>query len=125
MRYDNAWSYAPDQQIGPTKFIPTPLVYPAQSFVNWKDVTPKMGVAYDVFGTGKTAVRVNLGKYLSPATAGGTYAAANPTSRIVTSVTRTWTDANRNFVPDCDLQNPARAGQPRRRRRFLRRRSAT
>ncbi len=107
VRYDNAWSYAPDQQIGPNKFIPTPLVFPAQSFVNWKDITPKMGVAYDVFGTGKTALRVNLGKYLSPATAGGTYAAANPTSRIVTSVTRTWTDANRNFAPDCDLQNPA------------------
>ena len=80
--------------------------FPAQSFVNWKDVTPKMGVAYDVFGTGKTALRVNLGKYLSPATAGGVYAGANPTSRIVTTVTRTWTDANGNFVPDCNLQNP-------------------
>jgi Carboxypeptidase regulatory-like domain len=106
VRYDNAWSYAPDQQIGPNKFIPNPLVFPAQSFVNWKDVTPKMGVAYDLFGTGKTALRVNLGKYLSPATAGGVYAGANPTSRIVTSVTRTWTDANGNYVPDCNLQNP-------------------
>jgi hypothetical protein len=106
VRYDSVWSYAPDQQIGPTKFIPIPLVYPAQDFVSWKDVTPKMGFAYDVFGTGRTALRVNLGKYLSPATAGGIYAAANPTSRIVTSVTRTWTDANRDYVPDCDLQNP-------------------
>jgi hypothetical protein len=107
VRYDNAWSYAPDQQIGPNKFIPTPLVFPAQSFVNWKDITPKMGVAYDVFGTGKTALRVNLGKYLSPATAGGVYAGANPTSRIATTVSRTWTDANHNFVPDCNLLNPA------------------
>ena len=111
VRYDRAWSYAPYQQIGPTKFIPNPLVYQAQSFVTWQDITPKMGLAYDVFGNAKTALRVNLGKYLSPATAGGVYAAANPTSRIVTSVTRTWNDANKNFVPDCDLQNSLANGE--------------
>src|SRR4029077_5229248 len=30
-----------------------------------------------------------------------------PTSRIAgSSVTRSWTDANSNFTPDCDLSNP-------------------
>ena len=38
-----------------------------------------------------------------------------------TSVTRTWIDANRNFVPDCDLMSGAGAGSPVERRRFLRR----
>jgi hypothetical protein len=59
-----------------------------------------------VTGNGKTAVRVNLGKYLDPARAGGTYSGPNPLSRISTTITRTWTDANRDYVPNCDLLNP-------------------
>jgi hypothetical protein len=83
------------------------LVFPAEDLVSWKDVTPKMGLAWDVTGNGKTAVRVNLGKYLDPARAGGTYSGPNPVSRISTSITRTWTDADRDYVPDCDLLNLA------------------
>jgi hypothetical protein len=32
--------------------------------------------------------------------------ANNPVTRAVLSATRTWTDSNGNFVPDCDLSNP-------------------
>ena len=58
---------------------------------------------------------MNVGKYLEAATNHNTYSASNPTARMVGSssqltapppVTRTWTDANANFVPDCDLLNP-------------------
>ena len=73
VRYDNAWSYTPDLVVGPIKWIPNPVSFPAEDLVNWKDITPKMGVAWDVMGNGKTAVRVNLGKYVDPARAGGTY----------------------------------------------------
>ena len=31
---------------------------------SYKDITPRMGVAYDVFGNGKTALKFNVGKYL-------------------------------------------------------------
>jgi hypothetical protein len=34
-----------------------------------------------------------------------------PTSRLVTSVSRSWNDANRNFVPDCDLISQAANGE--------------
>jgi hypothetical protein len=73
-------------------------------------------VAWDVFGNGKTAIKANLGKYLEgqgvtnnwansssvlrmPGTSGGPFGPLG--------VTRTWTDANSNFTPDCNLQNPA------------------
>ena len=59
-------------------------------------------------------LKVTAGKYLEGAGVVGAYANANPTLRMpqTTSVfgtagaTRAWTDANRNFVPDCNLMNP-------------------
>jgi hypothetical protein len=68
---------------------------------------------FDVFGNGKTAIKANLGKYLEGAGISGTWSGANPSLRMpgsaafgVAGVTRTWTDANGNFQPDCDLLNP-------------------
>jgi Carboxypeptidase regulatory-like domain len=105
LRYDHSWSYYPEQQIGPTRFLPTPLVFPeTKGVIGYHDINPRGGVAYDVFGTGKTALKFNMGRYQEAAVAGnGNYSQLLPTSRIVTSVTRTWTDANKNFEPDCDL----------------------
>src|SRR6202035_4343549 len=37
----------------------------------------------------------------------GIYGSQNPTSRIISNASRTWTDANGNFTPDCNLLNPA------------------
>ncbi len=116
LRFDRAWSWFPAQQEGPSRFLPTPIVIPETRGVDsYKDITPRMGVAYDVSGTGKTAIKMALGKYLEGAGASGNYANTNPTLRMpqttpvfgTAGVTRAWTDANRNFVPDCDLLNPA------------------
>jgi len=88
---------------------------PAYDTVRMKDWTPKMAMAWDVFGDGKTALKVNLSKYVL----GLSLAASNPlitlsNSNIVTTAGsnitgapgRTWTDNNNNFIPDCDLTNP-------------------
>jgi Carboxypeptidase regulatory-like domain len=107
LRYDRAWSYFPEQRVGPTRFLTTGIVFPqTEGVTGFNDITPRLGLAYDVFGTGKTSLKINVGKYLEAASALGIYSAPNPVTRISTSASRTWTD-NGNFVPDCDLLNPA------------------
>jgi len=108
LRYDNSWSWFPAQQVGPHPFLPTPIVFDETDGVNYKDITPRAGVAWDVFGTGRTAVKVNIGRYLEPASNGnGNYSATNPTSRITSQTSRTWVDANNNWVVDCNLLSMA------------------
>ena len=113
LRYDHAWSYYPAQQLGPTVFLPTALMFPeTQGVVGYNDIDPRIGVAYDLFGNGKTAIKANVGRYLEMAVAGnGNYSALLPSARSVLTVTRNWTDANRNFTPDCNLQNGLSNGE--------------
>ena len=111
MRYDHAWSYFPEQTVGPVRFFPTAVTYPRTTGVEgYHDLWPRGGVAYDVFGTGKTSIKVNFGRYLEAAQNGGLFIALNPTGRLSTTTTRTWTDDDRNYVADCNLSNPAAQG---------------
>jgi hypothetical protein len=73
---------------------------------NWKDLNPRMAVAYDPFGDGKTALKAGLNRYVQAATVGVATLFA-PAISSVNSTTRSWTDANHNFLPDCNLSNPA------------------
>jgi Carboxypeptidase regulatory-like domain len=117
LRFDHSSSWYPEQTEGPSRFFPQAVVIPeTKGVTGYKDITPRMGVAYDLFGNGRTAVKANLGKYLEGMGLGSTWGNANPTLRMPLSpgvstfgpagVTRAWTDANNNFIPDCNLQDP-------------------
>ena len=61
----------------------------------WKSWAPRLGVAYDVFGNGKTAVKASFGKYMTPDAS--TFANLfNPVATFVD--TRTWTDTNSDDI---------------------------
>jgi hypothetical protein len=113
VRYDRAWSWAPAEGNGTTltsRFNPAPISFEKTVSVRgYNDITPRAGAAWDVFGTGRTAIKVNAGKYVEAATSDSIYSSNNPAARIITRIgsgpaqARGWDDADRDFEVDCDL----------------------
>jgi hypothetical protein len=98
------------QQMGPNIFVPTPVVFEAQDGpLHQKDLMPRFGAVYDVFGNGRTAAKFFVGRYVTTANTVDEWANYSPAGlgRFVSSQSRSWTDNDGDFVPDCNLLNPA------------------
>jgi hypothetical protein len=113
IRFDHLEDMVPAQTLGAGPQVPgRSITFPDVNGVpDWTNVTPRLGVAYDVFGTGKTAVKFNVGKYLAAPNPTSFTRIANPAGGLVQSATRTWTDSNHDFIPEANelgaLSNPA------------------
>ena len=102
------------------RFVPARSFPERDNVPNFKDVSPRLGVAYDVFGNGKTAVKASLNRYVGGLSV-GLAESVHPelANGAVSSTTRTWNDSffgagdprTGNFVPDCDLNNNALNGE--------------
>jgi len=130
LRFDHAFSYSPEQTIGPAliggqTFLATPLTFGRVDGVNYKDISPRGGFAWDLFGNGKTAIKINTGRYEDPASnLNNNYSISNPIARIATTATRNFvvpaggsTVANImtvpvgvDKIPSCDFTNNAANG---------------
>jgi hypothetical protein len=65
---------------------------------NWKDISPRVGFAMDVFGNGRTAIKASYARYV----AGQAIAFANqvnPIGALTASDNRAWTDLDGNGLP--------------------------
>jgi hypothetical protein len=111
VRWDRASSYAPVEGNGvarTSRFNAAPISIERTPGVDaYNDISPRVGLAYDVFGTGKTAVKLRWGRYLGFASNDPPYTSTNPAATLVATVTnRGWTDNDGDRVVDCDLLNP-------------------
>ena len=107
LRYDRASSWSPagkNGAVGTSALNLAPIQFDKQMSVDaYNDITPRFGVAYDVFGNGKTAVKFNMGHYLDAATNDSAYTRNNPANRTVSTYDRGWTDSDNDKVVDCNL----------------------
>ena len=114
VRYEHAWSWFPEGENGilADNQFGSRFIFPEQQGVKgYHDITPRMGAAYDMFGNGKTSLKVNYGKYLQAANNDAQYTIANPAVTFQQTTNRTWTDSNGNFVADCVLTSSAANGE--------------
>ncbi len=118
LRFERLADHFDQQQMGPNRFLPTAVIFPAQDGpLNQKDLQPRFGAAYDVFGNGKTAVKGFLGEYVTTTNTVNEWLSYSPAGigHFTSSTTRSWGDANGNFVANCNLLNPIGAERSDRR----------
>jgi carboxypeptidase family protein len=85
---------------------------------NWKDINPRVSMAYDLFGNGKTALKASASRGVQQDSI-GIASLNNPAATLATTTQRTWNDTfypvgdprRGNFLPDCDLTNGAINGE--------------
>ena len=109
-RFDFLNGYNPAQTRPGGQYVDEVTFAEVTDVPNWKDFSPRLGVAYDLFGDGKTAIKAQLGRYTIYETTGLT-TEVNPASRMAATTSRSWGDVNGNFVPDCDLTSPLGNGE--------------
>jgi hypothetical protein len=114
VRWDRASSYAPVEGNGVsrTSFLnAAPISINKTDGVNaYNDISPRAGISYDVFGNGRTALKLRWGKYLGFASNDPPFTSTNPGATLVATVNRDWTDNDGDKIVDCDLLNNAAQG---------------
>jgi len=102
IRYDSFHGFVPEQQLNAGPLVPARSYAKVDCVPCWKDINPRVAASYDLFGNGKTALKFNFGRF-NQADIYTMARANNPVVTAVTSTNRPWSDANNDFVPDCNL----------------------
>jgi hypothetical protein len=75
------------QSVGAGTWVPARTFAPQENLPNWKTIVPRIGLAYNLFGKGKTVLRASASKY---AGGFGTTLAQSVDPMFLTSETCTW-----------------------------------
>jgi hypothetical protein len=113
LRFEHLSDYFPEQRMGPNRFLPTAIVFPAQEGpLNQSDLMPRFGASYDVFGNGKTAAKFFMGRYVTTFNTVDEWLNYSPAGfgQFVTQDTRPWID-NGDYVANCNFNDPNPNGE--------------
>jgi hypothetical protein len=91
VRWDYFNASIPEQIAPAGRFVPERRFAAVENIPNWHNVSPRLGAAYDVTGTGSTAVKGHVGLYVDSA---GTALPERYNPMLFSVDTRTWNDLN-------------------------------
>jgi carboxypeptidase family protein/TonB-dependent receptor-like protein len=96
IRYDRAWDKALPASIAAnplsTQWLPAISFNGADPGIVWNNFSPRLGLTYDIQGTGKTIARANYARYYSQLGNGNIAGTINPVGS--TTLRYPWVDAN-------------------------------
>ena len=95
VRFDYVNASVPDETNPAGRFVPERQSAGIACLPCWKDWAIRTGAAYDVFGTGRTAIKVSVGKFVASMSA-GIASATNPMA--LQTDARNWRDLDNNGV---------------------------
>jgi hypothetical protein len=117
LRYDYWDGGAEEMNLGAGPYVGARSFPATEHSPSWRDLSPRIGIAYDLFGDSKTALKASAGRFITTTSSSGGFGSPfgsdspNPVVRSILSVTRNWRDTNGDYVPDCDLANPLLNGE--------------
>lgn len=112
VRFDQYRAWTGENSLPAGPFVGARHFAETDDLVNLRDISPRVGFAYDLFGNGKTALKGFLGRYVVGQSGVGS---EDPAARIVLSATRAWSDTNGDFIPQANELGPlsnAQFGNP-------------
>jgi len=108
MDYLKEWVPANDLPAGP--YVPARSFAEVKNVPNYKDFSPRFGFVYDLTNDGKTALKLGANRFIVNMLT-GIAGRMDPVARAVPRASRDWTDANGDFLPDCDLASVLANGE--------------
>src|SRR5439155_9589120 len=92
LRFEYLDAFVPAQHIDPIQFVGA-RDFPEVSHVpQFTDLSPRMSVSYDLFGTGKTAVKASVSRYVQRIGGTGLTVSVNPVLTTSNAASPSWTD---------------------------------
>ncbi len=115
LRFEYFESEVPAQSVPAGRFVPARQFEAIPNLPQWANWAPRIGVAYDVFGDAKMAVKGSVGKYLQQE---GTGFAATYNPVVESMDTRNWDDRNGDDIAQEEEIGPGNVNFGTRRDRY-------